>query len=482
MKRWVVGAMGWLAALCCAGQHAGFGDAIYPERLRADVDAVERAVAEAHPDLLRYLTSGELERVFQDLRDSLLTTTTTDRFAFLLTQALQRIGDGVIEVRLDNRTRTRMEAAHLLPLSFQVLPDGLYIGQELKGFRTFEPGSRVLSINGLGSERIIRDCGRWVLVDGANETRRLRRLEQDLPRYFLLTYGSMTRFVIEVEAPDGTRTTEVVNGLEADEIDRSLRPSGAALMPWRSTWDAETRTLWASLTTMDAEALRRSGQKPRRFVDAMLRELRRNEARNLVLDLRGCEGRELALAELVFAAIAREPFRVIQGMSARSGSWKEGDGLAEMPGPHLASIDRNYLPASNGLLQLRPDDPRLQPVSPMSGAFSGQVFVITDGGTRHAGALLAMMAGRTGRARLIGEETGSNAHAFTGGHELLITAPNSGVQVSIPLVRYLPDGAAKGPEDRGELPRHAVHQLPWALARGRDAVRISVIEMIRALQ
>lgn len=481
MKRWVVWSALLLAGTAMA-QQAGLGHLVYPEKLRADADAIQRALIDAHPDPFRFVAPEEAERAFQDLKDSLRVPLSTDRFAFLLTQALARIGDGGIEVVLDAATEARLRDAPQLPFIFKLLPDGLYIEQELKGFRSFPPGSRILSINGLGHERIVRDCGRWVLTDGANETRRWHALERALPVLFVLTYGAAPRYLIEAELPDGTRREEVVHGMREAEIQASLRPAGAPLMPWRTTWDEDSGTLWVTLTTMDAAVLKRAGQRPQRFVQRMLQQLRRDRARNLVLDLRGCEGHDRALAEAVFAAVAKEPFRLLQAMMARRSAWPEGKGLVEVPGPRMASIDASPAALQPALLALPPDDPRLRLVKPLSGAFEGRVFVVADGGTRHAAAALAMLANRTRRARLVGAETGSNAHAFTSGGALLVTAPNSGIGVKVPTVRCVPEGQAAGPDDRGELPRHAASQLPWALARGRDGLRLSLLEMIRALQ
>ena len=84
---------------------------------------------------------------------------------------------------------------------------------------------------------------------------------------------------------------------------------------------------------------------------------------------------------------------------------------------------------------------------------------------------MVMLAKRSGRARVIGEEVGTNAFSFTGGRELLVTLPNSGVRFTVPLIRYVPDGNCSGPVDHGEQPNYVVEQRPEGLARGRDTIR-----------
>ncbi|MBK9177382.1 MAG: hypothetical protein IPM46_13820 [Flavobacteriales bacterium] len=464
-------------------QYAGMGELIYPEKLWADLDVVRDAIHQAHPDPYRYVTKGELDQEFDALRDSIRTPLTTDRFVAKLMPVLQRIGDGGLRVELDQRTMQRIrEQSTMLPLRVRLIEESLYIEEELKGFRTFPPGSRIVSVNGISAARILSECGAWVIADGANESRRRFVIEKEIPLLFVLTYGNAAAYVVEVETPDGRRMEEVLTGMREEEMQRMRKPEGVAMHPWRSTWESETATLWVTLSSLDPDVLARSGQRPASFLTAMRKELEVNKARNLVIDIRGCTGTELAVAEQVFAAVALAPFRIVQGMTSRPGPWQSVEGMVDLPDQHVASIGRNYLPARHGVVALRPDDPRLALLDPRKSAFRGTVFVVCDGGTRQAAAALAMLAKRSGRARLVGEETGSNAHSFTGGHELAVTMPNSGVKLHVPLVRYLPDGSPDGPADHGEQPRHSAHQQPWGVAKGRDTVKMALIEMIRALQ
>lgn len=464
-------------------QYAGMGELVYPEKLWADVDGLRGVIHQSHPDPYRYITKGELDQAFDALRDSIRTPLTTDRFIAMLLPVLQRIGDSGLRVELDHRTTQRIrEQGTMLPLRVRLIEEALYIEEELKGFRTFPAGSRIVSVNGIRAARILEECGAWVLTDGANESLRRFTIEQEMPLLYLLTYGNAPAYVVEVETPDGRRMEEVLRGMREEEMQRMRKPEGVALHPWRSTWEPETATLWVTLSSLEPQVLERSGQRPRNFLKAMQKELTVSRAKNLVIDVRGCTGTELAVAEQVFAAVALGPFRIVQGMTSRPGTGQSIEGMAELPDQHTASVDRNYLPARHGVVALRPDDPRLASLGPRKRAFQGTVFVVCDGGTRQAAAALAMLAKRSGRARLVGEETGSNAHSFTGGRELAVTTPNSGVRLHIPLVRYLPDGSPDGPADRGEQPRHHARQQPWGVAKGRDTVKLALLEMIRALQ
>jgi len=482
MRRWMVLLVCVPLALMLRGQHGGFGSLIYPEKLRADAELLRGAIHQAHPDPYRFITRGELDGAFDRLIDSLREPLTADRFLSRMMPVLARIGDSRLRADLDSSLVDRiMSEALLLPFTVRLIDDELYINTELKGFRSFAPGSRVISINGLGAERIIRDLGHWVASDGANESGRRHQVQERFSWLFLLTYGSARSYVVETESVNGDRREDVVAGLRQEEIERSLKPSGLALHPWRSAWDKESAALWVSLTALDPEGLKRSGQKPKAFLEAVLKEARAENAKALVLDLRGAGGRELGMAEWVFASIAREPFRLVQDITVRATQPHALPGSVRLPDEFIASVDRNYQPPQQGRASLRPDDPRLALVTPDRQAYTGRVYVVCDGGTRDAAALLAMMAHRTGRARLVGEEPATNAHSFTGGRTAIVLAPSSGLRLEIPLLRYIPEGVSDAPPDRGEQPKHRVQSMPDAIANGRDGVRSALLRMIREL-
>jgi hypothetical protein len=185
-----------------------------------------------------------------------------------------------------------------------------------------------------------------------------------------------------------------------------------------------------------------------------------------VVDLRGAGGHDMGFAEQVFAALALQPFRM-------------GAVQVKEPGPTDHPQLYAYLSgaATRSSSAIAQGDLR----EPMPKAYQGKVYVLCDGLTRGTAAAFVMAARRTGRARIFGEETGSNAHAFTSAPELLVTLPNAQVQVHVPLVRMIPEGTPAGPLDRGEVPNHLLTTDPRSLAMGQDGMKRSLLRLIREL-
>ncbi len=474
---------GVLFATVTFGQYGQGSALIYPERLRADVEYFRKVIHGTHPDPYRYCTKEELDQVFMAVMDSVSRPMTREQFLFTLLPVFHRIGDARSAPRLDEATEDLLKRhVSLLPLRVRVLDEGLYLDEELKGFQSFSPGSRILSVNGIEAEQMLADLGRWVVTDGANESLRTRLVERDFHVLFAMTYGASESYVVEVMTPDRERAKVTITGLTGEEIERSRKPVGPELQPWRSKWENDNSTLWFVMRSLTRADLGRSKRSVSKAIDRMLAELEQEGAKTLVIDLRGTQGGDPEVASQVFAAIAMAPFKLFQAMTTRHVTATNGEFAIVAPDDHYASVKDFEFPRSEDVAALRPGDDRLRLVQPHAKAFQGKVYVVCDGATRDVAAAFVMLAKRSGRARIVGEEVGSNSQSFCGGREALVTLPRTKLRLHIPLARFVPEGHGDGPVDHGELPHHPVEQQVSGLAIGRDTVKASLLDLIRELQ
>lgn len=467
-----------LAVLVCAGQSGALDRRFNPEELREDVEAVRKAIHHLHPDPYRYASSSALDQRFDSLSAALALPITAPQFQMRLAQVLRTVGDAHLRAALPSDLgQVLRRSTPLLPAKVRIIDGALYIEEELMGFRAIPPGNRVRRINGIPVERLLMELSAQVSTDGQDRAYVERVVERDFTYLLAVRHGTPAQYAIEHSGTDGALRTSVLQALTGEEIDRSYRPAMAPLRPWRMEAYEEEHTGWLTLRTLDRDSLSSEGIDPARHVDLVLQELRSKELRTLVIDLRGAGGADLGMAELVFSLIAKEPYRVVQEISMR-----QPEGAKDGPALVYASVGERALPAGDGAVRVPADDPRLAYAKPYVKAFQGKVYVVCDGLTRDAGAAFVMLARRSGRARIVGEEVGSNSRSFCGGREQHIELPRSKVRLVLPLTRFVPEGQGDGPADRGEQPHHTVSQQPWGLVKGRDTVKFSLLEMIRELQ
>lgn len=468
--------------MVCA-QGIGIGSTFYPEKLHADLEEFRSLIHVAHPDPYRYRTKKELDHVFDSVKATINVPLTTVGFVHSLVPVLKAIGDSHCRVELSNETLQLIrERAAMIPLKVKLIEDMLYVDDELKGFRSLPQGARIISINGMLSETIITRMRGAIVCDGANITMANRRIDGEFRMLYYLHIERPSAFEIHYEDQKDAIGKATIFAMTANDIKNSRKPTGTPTLPWGSQWLPETHTMWLSLRTFDLDSMRVAGQEPEKFLISLLRELKRNKGATLVIDLRGAGGREVGVAEQVFGAIATEPYRLVQNISVRSRTLPScSKWIASNPEFYL-DVNARYPRMLSDRYGVHPEDERLTDLPPESRAFKGKVYVLCDGNTRDAAAAFVMLAKRSGRARVVGEEIGTNAFTYTGGRDLIAEAPNSNVYFIVPLMRYSPIGDPSGPLDHGELPHTEIHPDPRSVANGSDSIKENLLHYIQETQ
>ena len=336
------------------------------------------------------------------------------------------------------------------------------------------PGTRIRAINGRPATEVLAAMRLLTSGDGTDSTSVDRAIERDFALLHRRCFGPERVFDLTVEVEEDVLQHRIF-ALTGDETARTYKPKAPEFLPWYYESLREGRIGWLTLNTFTAATLQAEGVDVGRFLRGIRNRWNTDVPDMLVLDLRGADGPDIRLAEDVFGLVAKMPYRALRGMSIRSGLIPEAEQFV-VPVPELqVSLRGGVGTDPRGMLVLKETDQRLALRQPSEKPFTGKVYVLVDGATQQAGALLAMLAKRSGRAVLVGEAVGSNAVSFCGGRALEVTLPRSGIRVNIPLVRFVPEGLATGAQDRGEAPHYHVVQRPWYLANGKDAARRALL-------
>ena len=485
MKKWrlilVMGAA--LAMLAASAQENALTKLNSPEALLEDLAIIRQTVEQAHPDPYRYRSKAELDQLFDGIAASFSVPVTAEDFIRATLPAFRAIGDAGTKLSPPAALQEIYDHSEpLMPITVSVIGGRLYLNEELKGFRSLPTACEITMINGRSASKVLAKLRNAQVPEGSDTTLLDRRIEQNFPEMYRRYVERAERFVINYRTADGTTDEREMFALTKEEMRQSYRAKGYDMLPWRLEEFSTTRSAWLTLGTMDPSELARQRISPERFLSNVLDALNKSKTSTLVIDLRGASGHDLGMAEQVFSIIGLEPYRVVKAVSIRSGRVPDSYRFATPTPEFFASVGGMYMPEAKGRRELKPDDPRLQPVLPLAKAFRGKVYVVSDGLTTGAAAAFVMMAKRTGRARIVGEELGSNAASFCGGKTLEISLPRSGCVLNVPLICYVPEGTPAGPTDRGEMPNYSVPQRAVDLAQGKDTVRDALLNLIAEMQ
>ncbi|HQW88038.1 MAG TPA: hypothetical protein PLH93_12650, partial [Flavobacteriales bacterium] len=209
------------------------GQRHYPEHVAADLELWRSTLHEAHADPYRHVTKAALDRAIDEAIAAARVPLTAAEVTDLLTPVLQLIGDAHTRVDLPATVeRSLREQVPLLPLAVRAVGPGLYVEEELKGFRSIPSGSRILSINGRSAAGILDTLAAIALSDANDSLFRVRQVERDLPYLLYRHLDRSPTFTIAFEPPSGRARTEQVMGLTGEEVRRSVRPENGPLLPW----------------------------------------------------------------------------------------------------------------------------------------------------------------------------------------------------------------------------------------------------------
>jgi len=200
------------------------------------------------------------------------------------------------------------------------------------------------------------------------------------------------------------------------------------------------------------------------FFAEAFHDIEAHRVRTLVIDLRDNGGGHDELGRELFAYLAAAPFRYYAGLYLRSSAFsfsQYADPPMPGPPPNLYETD-----AEGRLRWLA--SPNYGIHRPEAERFSGRVFVLMNGGSFSTTAEFLSVAHFNRRAVFIGEEAAGGYYGNTSGATIVVTLPNTGMRLHLPLQRYDLAVAGFSPMDRGVPPDYRVVATARDVLAGRD--------------
>ena len=415
-----------------------------PDQLAADVALLRQALEQVHAGYDRYVPRRVLDTAFAQLGRRAATPMTD-------LELYREVALLLAKVRC-NHTKAEYPAAlgafrsgnatHL-PVRVRVFGNQLFVDVSAGG--AIPRGTEITSINGITAADIVTKLSRFAAVDGFTDFSRAPLLERDadlmgsdLDHYWPVEFGFATSWQFGLKSAAGA-----VGGVTLAPVTYA---AWKALSGESGQIDFRNGTRWAMLDDTTASLTIRSFVNYRTPVDpdSVYREIFRaigaKRVSHLILDLRdngggsddASEGLIRYLADTPIQplrAVRRRTIRIDSTLGAAFDTW--GDRA-----PIFTPAESLFLKRTDGWYVERGADAVLQP---SSDAYRGRVSVLV--GRRNGSATTMLLAvlqqigARTGRLRLVGEETGGSAEGPTAGQILFLKLPGSEIRVRIPLKR-----------------------------------------------
>ena len=414
-----------LAPLVLAACSAGAVEQISPPALSraqiaGDVAVFKAAFEELHPSLHRYAAPREVTSFFEEVgRRAAGLGSEMDLYRALAPFSAV-IRDGHTELH-------RSESSQRADLDRHVLPIGVHVrGARVWLARSYTPelprGSELVAIDGVAAAdalaRVIaaepRDGNsesgpRWTLGREFRFTRQMAVLMGERPSY-------VVRFVPPGAAAASTATVpaSTLRRLREAEGPPPAAPAPLSLETVEGIPVLTVRAFNSGIGGQMRDAIRT-------VVD--------HGSPALIIDVRGNGGGMDTLGLQLFAHIASGPFVYYRELPVKAVSTSH---------PLLASVNLPPVRATRGVdgAYRMTAHPNLGTHAPDAVNYRGRVIVLMDGGSFSTTSEFLAAVRASGRATLVGDESGGAECGNTSGVSAMVTMPNTRLHIELPLVRY----------------------------------------------
>jgi C-terminal processing protease CtpA/Prc len=446
--------------------------------LQADVAILRRAYETLHPGLYRYNTPEQMDKAFRDLEAEFQQDRTLTEAYLAFSVFAAKVKCGHTYPNFYNQTDAIQNAlfkAGRVPFYFRWLGDRMIVTKSFATDPRLRAGAEVLEINGTSAATILKRLMTVARADGSNDAKRVSYLEvQGMDRYEAFDIY----FPLFFPSSNPQMTLRVRTGQEEATIQVQPLTDEQRLAPIKAREDARSTdtAVWdfrldggLGYLRMPTWALYESKWDWKAFLAQTFETLVKNQASDLVIDLRGNEG-GLGVGDEILSHLITKDLPE-QSIIRRVRYKKVPDDLV----PYLDTWDPSFkdwgtsaVDPKDGFYRLNryDNDESGSVIKPALPTFKGRVWVLVGAANSSATFEFAQDVQRHRLGTLVGQPTGGNQRGINGGAFFFLRLPNSKIEMDLPLIGTFRDGDRP---DAGLEPDVKVIPTVEDIALGRDA-------------
>lgn len=493
-----------------------------PEKLRADIDYLNRTLQKYHPQLYWYISKSELDSKFDSLKKTINEPMTSRDFYYKVAPVVASIKEGHTRIAPLNRAFKSKERDSLKiekfgstpfsKLKFTISDNRLYVLKNNSWNTAVQPGSEVVSVNGIKSQHLLDKYRSTLTADGYINTFKDRMVANRFASFFYNDFDFTDSLSCELRYRDTLKTVVLKRRVPADTTKKkevkvkekkipltaAQKDSARCERKKRSYlgYDSNEKTYCKNLTFNGSDssiAIMKlndfTGGDYSKFYRNSFKKLDSLKTKTLIIDLRNNPGGRVTEINELYSYLMDTSFRFVQ--KSEITSVKSMLFTPYFHGtPILAKVFMlPFYPiyATYVLTQLSKGDDgniyvklgsKLQKTKKPK--FKGNVYVLINGGSFSASCIISSNLKGTKRAVFVGEETGGAYNGTVAGLMPLFELPNSKLKARIGLMCIRPEHQTPE-EGRGIIPDVAITpslddrlkgidpELNWIISKERGA-------------
>ncbi len=484
---------------------------IEPSKLKKDVAYVQKQLVKMHPDLYWYISKEDLNKKFDSLSKSLIKPLTPNEFFFKISPIVAAVHQGHMGVSMVTLTspdslkkKYKGSVNPLENFEYEYLNNKLFIKKNKSKTDTIlQVGTEIVDINGIKPLDVLKKYRSTFTSDGYNESGIPKFFARRLNSFYVNELGFVDSIKINAVCADTTfyhtvkrtfkeskkskkdlalkekdtlKNTKIVqkdtlpklskkeqkikNKAIAQQNKKAYKKQRLFGYNYKSkTYSKEIIFPVASDSTISILKIRDFTDGKIKVYDSIFSTIKKHNVQNLIIDLRGNPGGRLneihKLAQylndttFVFtqpATITKRTtyFNLLKGKSPVTTFFS-------IPFVTIYSTIRGLKASRNDLGELKVPikSSRISKPKPLN--YKNNLYVITDGMTFSAAAIISSHLKGRNRALFVGDETGGTFNGTVAGVMPIVKLPHSKLKLRVGLMTIKPEQQTEK-EGYGVLP------------------------------
>jgi hypothetical protein len=424
--------------------------------LQNDYILLRNILEEKHPALYWYTPKEKMDDYFEKYYAVIRDSMTEQQFAWLAVAPLvNKIHCGHTSISL-SKAYSKWVKGKLIPsfpLYMKVWNDtmAVYANLNFKKDSIFKKGVLVTSINGISNKLLTKYMFEFLAEDGYASNINYYRLSANFPYYHRNIFGLSKTYTVGYIDSMGL-AQKVTLPLFIPAIDSTKKDSikKIVLVTKEKITKAEKILQYRSLKIDSTKSYATitlntfSDGHLRKFFRRSFKQIKKENIKNVVIDIRSNGGGRVGLSTLLTKYVSRQPFKIADTLSSPARGL--GKYAKYISGNFFNSIQMFFIArkSKDGNFHMHRMEKHVY--QPKKNNYDGKLYIITSGPTFSASSIFCNAVKGQAGVLLVGEETGGGWYGNSGIMIPDIKLPNTGVRVRLPLYKLVQanHGQAKG--------------------------------------
>lgn len=443
-----------------------------PEALIKDVNFAYNLLTKGHPGIYWYITKQKLDFKFDSLKNSLTVPLTTKEFYRKLAPIIADIRCGHTRLILVTKKLVKKEKDSIAkinrPISqftYKVLNDKLYIKSFDKKITQVNRGNEILAIDGESSIQLLNDLKKNYASDGYNTTFKSAVLDRGFIGWYEAIKGSRDTLDFIVRKKDSTINLTLItirpekNNLPVNVRKEAVKINKDSLIIKKQVAKNKLKVRYKGLDEnknpiLDLKFLENDSSVAylkvksfsfpyadfTRFFKESFTEIKKANTKDLIIDLRNNGGGSLTACRNLFSYLVDKEFVYLKEgeMDRKFNPYLHSKGFSNamiaLPF-EIANLIRIKKREGKYLVNFK----GTKPLPPNKSHYNGKVYVLINGYSFSASALLAANLKEINRATFVGQETGGGFNGCVAGQIPILNLPNTKLKLRMGLYPVIPN-------------------------------------------